>query len=267
LFVPVYDPFLVYGVWPWPAYRPFYWYPPGFVAVGVFGWGAPLVVGAAIWSSYNWYSRRVDVDVVRFNRFNHTRLADSPENRAWRHDPAHRGSIAYSNPKLREEYGKTNANVNRGTNQQFLSKGGTGAGTGKGINAGTGAGPGKINAGTGGGTGKLNTDATGKHFPKNTNTGGGGGNNFNRNASINPGPKIGNNDHTGNKDHTGNNDHRGNNNSNGNSNRNFNRSAGNNFNPGRSAPLGGGHAPGPGGGGGGGGKGGGGGGEHKGKGH
>jgi len=247
LFVPVYDPFLVYGVWPWPAYRPFYWYPPGFVSVGVFGWGAPLVVGAAIWSSYNWYSRRVDVDVVRFNRFNHMRLADTPENRAWRHDPVHRGNIAYSNPKLREEF-RTNANVTRG-NQQLFSKQGTGAGTGKGI----------IN------TGKFTPDATGKHFPSNANSGGSGNQNkgrenFSRSATINPGSNNENNN-KGNNNFKGDTRH--------DTNRNVNRNAGNNFNPGKNVSLGGSRGPGSGGGGGGGGKGGGGGGggDRKGKGH
>ena len=33
LYVPVYDPRLCYGDWPYPAYEPFYWYPYGFTAV------------------------------------------------------------------------------------------------------------------------------------------------------------------------------------------------------------------------------------------
>ena len=45
IYVPIYDPYVVYGVWPYPADRPFYWYPPGYVTVGVFAFGAPLVVG------------------------------------------------------------------------------------------------------------------------------------------------------------------------------------------------------------------------------
>src|SRR5262245_28467203 len=38
VYVPIYDPGIVYGAWPYPAYAPpFYWYPPGYVATGVFG--------------------------------------------------------------------------------------------------------------------------------------------------------------------------------------------------------------------------------------
>ena len=35
-YVPIYDPDLVYGAWPYPEYAPFYWYPPGWVGRGVF---------------------------------------------------------------------------------------------------------------------------------------------------------------------------------------------------------------------------------------
>jgi hypothetical protein len=68
LYVPIYDPYVVYGPWAYPAYRPFYWYPPGYVAVGVIGFGAPFVVGVALWANYNWESRHVDINVVNYNR-------------------------------------------------------------------------------------------------------------------------------------------------------------------------------------------------------
>src|SRR5262249_6343781 len=32
VYVPTYDPVVVYGVWPYPAYPPYYYYPPGYVA-------------------------------------------------------------------------------------------------------------------------------------------------------------------------------------------------------------------------------------------
>jgi hypothetical protein len=205
MFVPVYDPFVVYGVWPWPVYRPFYWYPPGYVAVGVIGFGAPIVVGAAIWANYNWYSRRVDINVVNYNRFNHTNITVA--NQTWQHDPSHRGNIPYSNPKLQQEFRRANANANPGTNQQFLSKTGTGSlggtgkgaggtasggGTGKGTGGGIAGGIGKnVNLNTGTGNQNLNT-GTGKR--KNAAGGGGGdgggkgGGGGDRHANINTGP-------------------------------------------------------------------------------
>lgn len=45
-YVPVYDPALAYGPWPWPAYSPFYWYPPGYVlGAAVIGFGVDFLLG------------------------------------------------------------------------------------------------------------------------------------------------------------------------------------------------------------------------------
>jgi len=77
LYVPVYDPWVVYGVWPYPAWRPYYWYPSGYVAVGIIGFGAPCIVGAAIWANYSWRSRSVVVNVHRFEQFHRTKLAST----------------------------------------------------------------------------------------------------------------------------------------------------------------------------------------------
>ena len=104
LYVPIYDPYVVYGPWAYPAYRPFYWYPPGYVSVGLIGFGAPFVVGTALWAHYNWESRHVDINVANFNRFNHANL--SAASATWQHDPSHRGNIAYSNPALQTKFGK-----------------------------------------------------------------------------------------------------------------------------------------------------------------
>jgi hypothetical protein len=115
VYVPIYDPFVVYGPWAYPAYRPFFWYPPGYVAVGVIGFGAPLVVGAALWAHYNWESRHVDINVVNYNKFNHTRIVNNAANQTWQHDPLHRGNIPYNNAALQQKFGKAatgNANVN-----------------------------------------------------------------------------------------------------------------------------------------------------------
>jgi Protein of unknown function (DUF3300) len=116
VYVPIYDPDQVYGVWPYPGYRSFYWVPRGYVAVGVLAFGAPIVVGAALWATYDWRARRVAVDVKRFNTFNRTTLA-SP---TWQHNPGHRGSLPYSNPVLQQKFGKA------GTGVQGLSKTGVG---------------------------------------------------------------------------------------------------------------------------------------------
>jgi Protein of unknown function (DUF3300) len=117
IYVPIYDPYVVYGAWPYPAYRPFYWYPPGYVTVGVFALGAPIAVGAALWATYDWRARRVAIDVNRFNAFNRTTIVSQ----TWQHNPVHRGNLRYSNPALQQQFSKTATGV------QGLSKTGIGS--------------------------------------------------------------------------------------------------------------------------------------------
>ena len=45
--VPVYNPTVVYGAWPYPAYPPYSYYPPGYVATAAFSFAAGVAVGAA----------------------------------------------------------------------------------------------------------------------------------------------------------------------------------------------------------------------------
>lgn len=99
--VPVYDPAVVYGDWPYPAYQPFYWYPPGFIASNVLSFAAGAAVGAAIWANVDWWRRDVTINVNRYNQFNRTNVA----NNVWRHDPAHRHGVPYANRQLTDRFG------------------------------------------------------------------------------------------------------------------------------------------------------------------
>ncbi len=48
IYVPAYNPTVVYGAWPYPAYPPYYYYPPGYVATATaFSFMAGMAVGAA----------------------------------------------------------------------------------------------------------------------------------------------------------------------------------------------------------------------------
>ena len=56
VYVPTYNPTVVYGAWPYPAYPPYYYYPPGYVATSMMAFGAGVAMGAA-WG-YAWLSNR-----------------------------------------------------------------------------------------------------------------------------------------------------------------------------------------------------------------
>jgi Protein of unknown function (DUF3300) len=135
-YVPVYDPYVAYGPWLWPAYRPFYWYPPGYVVgAAVVGFGVGFLVGSALWCHYNWgyygggYGWRgggpVTINVVNYNRFNRTNfVAERNGFSGWRFDAAHRGTVGFQNASLRQQFGEPknfqNFQNSRGTLQGNL---------------------------------------------------------------------------------------------------------------------------------------------------
>ncbi len=163
-YVPIYDPALAYGPWPWPAYSPFYWYPPGYaLGAAVIGFGVGFAVGAALWSHYNWAGGGVAINVARYNQFNHTNLAAGRGGYSnWQFNAAHRGSVGFQNAALRQQYG--GAAAARGTLQ----------GTQQSLRSSTGAGTTPLNA-------KVNTNA---NINRNTNT------NINRNTNVNQNAKV-----------------------------------------------------------------------------
>ncbi len=120
-FVPIYDPGVVFGAWPYATYRPFYWYPPGYVATGVFGFAAGVAVGAAIWGNVNWWNRRVGINVNRYNTFNRTRITSN----TWTHNAAHRHGVAYNNARVAKQFGGGRDKA-RDNARQNLAKGGMG---------------------------------------------------------------------------------------------------------------------------------------------
>ena len=69
IYVPTYNPAVVYGAWPYPAYPPYPYYPyGGAVAAGVFGFAAGVAVGAAWnngWGHWNWGGGSMNVNVNR----------------------------------------------------------------------------------------------------------------------------------------------------------------------------------------------------------
>ena len=110
-YVPIYDPAVVYGAWPYPDYLPYYWYPPGYYPGTGLAFAAAAVVGAAIWGGINWANRSVNIDVNRYNRFNRTNIA----NGNWTHNVAHRGAVPYRDRDVAQRFGNPGQNAARGT--------------------------------------------------------------------------------------------------------------------------------------------------------
>lgn len=55
VYVPTYNPNVVYGGWPYPSYPPYTYYPPGYVAgTALLSFGLGMAVGAALWGGCRW---------------------------------------------------------------------------------------------------------------------------------------------------------------------------------------------------------------------
>jgi hypothetical protein len=69
IYVPYYDPGVVYGEWPYPDYPPYYWPTPGYIAAGVIATGIAFGAGYALG---RWASGRYWGGNVNWNRNNIT---------------------------------------------------------------------------------------------------------------------------------------------------------------------------------------------------
>src|SRR5574343_1245975 len=77
IYVPTYNPTTVYGGWPYPAYPPYAYYPPGYVAgTALLSFGVGMAVGAALWGGCHWGGggwgggNSLTVNNNNFNNFN-----------------------------------------------------------------------------------------------------------------------------------------------------------------------------------------------------
>jgi hypothetical protein len=103
VYVPAYNPTVVYGAWPYPAYPPYYYYPPGYVAGGaLLGFTAGVIVGGALWGNCGWGRGEVNVNVNRYNNFNRTNIS----NGNWNHSAQHRGAVPYRDKGVSQQYGR-----------------------------------------------------------------------------------------------------------------------------------------------------------------
>ena len=103
VYVPYYDPRVVYSNWRWSSYPPRYWHRPSGYNVGIgFYWGRPYTIRPNFYfSSFHWAQRRVVVvnhhhHYYRDHGFRSGRdVARFRDARHWRHDPVHRRGVSY----------------------------------------------------------------------------------------------------------------------------------------------------------------------------
>ena len=115
IYVPAYNPTVVYGSWPYPAYPPYYWppppyyYPGGYVAAG-FAFGIGVVTVGAIFGGCNWGNNDIDIDIDKAVNIDRNFNSNVNVNReggrnSWQHDPSHRKGVAYRDTATQNKFG------------------------------------------------------------------------------------------------------------------------------------------------------------------
>jgi hypothetical protein len=124
VYVPVYNPTVVYGPWPYAAYPPYYFPPPPgymFASTGIisFGIGIGIVDAFWGWDHWDWHSHRIVIDDRRYEEINRGR---PPAHEGfWEHDPGHRHGVPYANPAARAHFQSAEDTARRNSFRGFAN--------------------------------------------------------------------------------------------------------------------------------------------------
>jgi Protein of unknown function (DUF3300)/Chaperone of endosialidase len=125
VYVPYYDPAVVYGAWPYPAYPPYYFPPPGYIAGGIIRTGLAFGAGYAVgrWASggnywgggFGWGGNSINV-----NRSTNVNVNVNK----WQHNSAHRHGVRYTNANVQQKFGNNNIRNGAQNRMDFRGRGG-----------------------------------------------------------------------------------------------------------------------------------------------
>jgi len=115
IYVPTYNPTVVYGAWAYPAYPPYYYYPPGYVATtAAFSFAAGVAMGAAwgyAWGNTNWNGGSVNINNSQnininnnINRNAYAQQLPAGGQGNWQHNPANRKGVPYNGQAVQQRY-------------------------------------------------------------------------------------------------------------------------------------------------------------------
>jgi hypothetical protein len=136
VYVPSYNPTVVYGAWPYAAYPPYSYAYPGYPWGAGLAFAGGVAVGAAwgyAWGHSNWHGGDVDVNVNRNTNINNNIDRSKYQGQGkgqgqWQHDAGHRGGVAYKDQGTAQKYNKGTGGEAAKSREAYRGKDGQGAG-------------------------------------------------------------------------------------------------------------------------------------------
>jgi hypothetical protein len=111
VYVPSYNPTVVYGTWAYPAYPPpYYPPPPGYyhpIATGLaagLAFGTGIAVANSLWGGCDWGHNDVHIDVNRYNNINVNHRISGNGNVNWNHNAANRRGTPYRGAATQQRF-------------------------------------------------------------------------------------------------------------------------------------------------------------------
>lgn len=120
VYVPYYDPAVVYGTWPYVDTQPYYFAEPGYIAAGVvatgIAFGAGYALGRWAWGgnywggNIGWNNNNINIDRDRVTH--------------WQHNPQHRHGVQYRNNAVQQRFGNNAIRAGSEGRMDFRGRGG-----------------------------------------------------------------------------------------------------------------------------------------------
>ena len=165
IYVPTYNPTVVYGPWWYPAYPPYYYYPPGYVATtAAFSFAAGVAMGAAwgyAWGNTNYNSGSVNINnsqnININNNINRNNIQNLPAGGQgnWQHNAEHRKGVSYRDQNTAQKYNRASTSDSIKSRENFRGRADAGRQDLARGGAGDRAGAGGAGSGDRGGAGQL----------------------------------------------------------------------------------------------------------------
>ncbi|MFG0379496.1 DUF3300 domain-containing protein [Pseudomonas sp. zbq_18] len=110
VYVPSYNPSVVYGTWSYPSYPPVYYPPPpgyyvGHALAAGLAFGAGVAIVNSLWGDCDWSDHDIDIDVHRYNDLNINRKLEINQNK-WQHNSLNRNGVPYRDRASREQFSR-----------------------------------------------------------------------------------------------------------------------------------------------------------------